>query len=139
VQSELKKIEKKTLISLVRKLGPLGLRGLWTLFTLFIWLLRHCYSVGGNRLYNVQSYTYLVVFHLWCVVQCMRHLSLRISMPHNGLQHLYFSKTLSLGMITMITCLVKSNCKFIAPHYNSSLIHSVTSSYYQRLYNDRPK
>src|SRR6218665_131466 len=37
---------------------------------------------------------YLAIFHLWCVEQCICHLSLRISMPQNGSQHLYFIKTL---------------------------------------------
>src|SRR6218665_1687461 len=49
------------------------------------------------NLYNL-IYTYLAIFNLWCVVQCTFHLSVRVSMPQNGSQHLYFIKTLSLGM-----------------------------------------
>src|SRR6218665_3994824 len=49
------------------------------------------------NLYNL-IYTYLVIFDLWCVVQCICHLSLQISMPQNGSQHLYFIKTLSMDI-----------------------------------------
>jgi len=45
--------------------------------------------------------TYSLPCYLPLVVCCTmhRHLSLRISMPHIGSQHLYFIKTLSLSMM----------------------------------------
>src|SRR6218665_1615278 len=47
------------------------------------------------------AYMYSLPCYLPLVVYCTmhRHLSLRISMPHIGSQHLYFIKTLSLSMM----------------------------------------
>jgi len=51
-----------------------------------------------KNLYHL-IYIYLAIFHFWYVVQCIRHLSLWVSMSLDGSQHLYFSKTLSFGMM----------------------------------------